>query len=199
MSPPPSVTTWLHLLRAGDTQAAQALWQRYYADLVRLAHDHLAARVRRTVDPEDVALAAFASFCRGVVERRFPRLDDRHDLWRLLLTLTLRKAADHARREDRQRRGGGTVVNAVDLLDLPDADLDQLPGNAPDPARAAAIAEELQLLLAGLPGDDLRQITRLRLEGYTLPEIARQMGRSLRAVERKWTLIRQCWLEQPAG
>jgi hypothetical protein len=39
------VTTWLHLLRAGDPAAAQPLWQRYYTDLVRLAHAHLAVPV----------------------------------------------------------------------------------------------------------------------------------------------------------
>jgi CHAT domain-containing protein len=67
MPPPSSVTTWLQRLRAGDTASAQVLWERYYADLVRLAHAHLAARLRRTVDAEDIALSAFASFCR--VER----------------------------------------------------------------------------------------------------------------------------------
>jgi DNA-directed RNA polymerase specialized sigma24 family protein len=197
MSPAPSVTTWLTLLRAGDTKAAQALWERYYADLVRLAHDHLAARVRRMADPEDIALGAFASFCRGVMEGRFPRLDDRHDLWRLLFTITVRKAADQARREARQRRGGGQLINVTDLLDLPDADLDHLAGSAPDPALAAAVAEELQILLARLPGDDLRQITQMRLEGHTLPEISKMLGRSLRGIERKWTLIRRCWLKNP--
>jgi DNA-directed RNA polymerase specialized sigma24 family protein len=125
--PPSSVTTWLQLLRAGDPAAAQRLWQRYYADLVRLAHDHLAARVRRGADAEDVALSAFASFCRGAVAGRFPQLGDRHDLWRLLFTITLRHAADHARREGRQRRGGG---RHIDVADLPDADLDHLPGAA---------------------------------------------------------------------
>jgi hypothetical protein len=44
MSPPPSVSTWLRLLRAGDPAAAQPLWERYYADLVRLAHAHHSAR-----------------------------------------------------------------------------------------------------------------------------------------------------------
>jgi DNA-directed RNA polymerase specialized sigma24 family protein len=192
-----SLTTWLGLLQAGDAAATQALWERYYADLVRLAHNHLAARLRRTTDPEDIALGALASFCRGVAEGRFPRIDDRHDLWRLLFTITVRHAADHARREGRQRRGGGQIISAADLLDLPDADLDQLAGPAPDPASAAAVAEELQLLLARLPGDDLRQITQLRLEGHTLPDIARKLGRSLRGIERKWTLIRKCWLENP--
>ena len=46
------------------------------------------------------------------------------------------------------------------------------------------------------PGDDLRQIMQLRLEGHNLPEIARQLGRSLRSIERKWALIRQFCLEK---
>jgi hypothetical protein len=33
-----------------------------------------------------VALSAFASFCRGARESRFPRLADRQNLWGLLLT-----------------------------------------------------------------------------------------------------------------
>jgi len=196
MPPTPSVTTWLNLLRAGDPRAAQPLWERYFARLVRLAHDHLSSNLRRTIDPEDVALCAFASFCRGVTQGRFPQLDDRHDLWRLLLTLTLRHAADHARREGRQRRGGGRRIEVADLLDLPDADLDHLAGNAPDPAWAASVAEQLRLLLARLPDNLLRQITQLRLEGHTFPEIAQRLGRSLRSIERKWRLVRQFWLEQ---
>jgi DNA-directed RNA polymerase specialized sigma24 family protein len=200
MSPGQSVTTWLQLLRAGDGRAAQPLWERYYAQLVRLAHDHLAARVRRAVDPEDVALGAFASFCQGVAAGRFPRLEDRHDLWRILFALTLRQAADQARREDRQRRGGGrrnpSGARVADLLALPDADLDRLPGDAPDPAWAAAVADELRHLLELLPGDDLRQLARDRLEGCTLPEIAVRMACSLRSVERKWHLIQQFWVEQ---
>jgi RNA polymerase sigma factor (sigma-70 family) len=185
------VTTWLHLLRAGDTAAAQPLWERYYADLVRLAHAHLAARVRGPADAEDVALGAFASFCRGAAEGRFPHLNDRHDLWRLLFTITLRHAAGYARHENRQRRGGGERIDV--------ADLDELPGDAPDPAWAAAVADELRSLLAALPGDDLRQVAQLRLEGYTLPEIAERLGRSRRAIERKWTLIRQFCLEHWRG
>jgi RNA polymerase sigma factor (sigma-70 family) len=196
MPPPSSVTTWLQRLRAGDTAAAQALWQHYYTDLVRLAHAHLAGRVRRAVDAEDVALSAFASFCRGAAAGRFPQLTDRHDLWRLLFTITLRHAADEARREGRQRRGGGQHIEVADLLDRPDADLDDLVGHSPDPAWAAAVANELQALLSQLPGDDLRQIMQLLLAGYNLPDIARQLSRSLRSIERKWALIRQFCLEK---
>jgi RNA polymerase sigma factor (sigma-70 family) len=189
LSPNPSVSTWLHLLRAGDSRAAQPLWERYFSQLVRLAHAKLTARLRSAVDAEDVALSAFASFCRGVAAGRFPRLEDRHDLWRLLFTLTLRHTIDHVRREGRQRRGG-------DLLELPEADLDRLASEEPDPAWAAAVADELQLLLKLLPGDDLRQLVQARLEGATLAEIAARLGCSLRGVERKWQLVRRFWLQQ---
>ncbi len=82
-----SVTHWLGALQAGDTAAAQPLWDRYFAQLVRLAR----ARIRATVggaadaDGEDAALSAFDSFCTGIARGRFPQLSDRDDLWRLLV------------------------------------------------------------------------------------------------------------------
>jgi DNA-directed RNA polymerase specialized sigma24 family protein len=198
MTPNSSVTTWLGHLKAGDPAAAQALWQRYFAELVALARQHLARSVRRAGDEEDVALAAFAVFCAGTAAGRFPRLADRHDLWRLLLTITLRQARKHAERETRQRRGGGRTVAAADLFELPAADLDRLAGSAADPALAAEVADQLRHLLALLPDSDLRAIARDLLAGYSAPEIAHRLGCSLRTVERRWQRIRQCW-EPAAG
>jgi RNA polymerase sigma factor (sigma-70 family) len=197
MTPASSVTTWLGHLKAGDPAAAQALWQRYFAQLVALARQHLARHVRRAADEEDVALAAFASFCAGVAAGRFPRLADRHDLWRLLLTITLRQARKHAEHETRQRRDGARTVAAADLFELPAADLDRLAGSAADPALAAEVADQLRHLLALLPDDDLRAIARDLLAGYSAPEIAHRLGCSLRTVERRWQRIRQFW--EPAG
>jgi RNA polymerase sigma factor (sigma-70 family) len=187
-----SVTTWLGQLRAGDPAAANALWRRYYSQLVDLARQHLARRVRQAADEEDVALSAFASFCAGVAAGRFPRLDNRHDLWRVLFTLTLRQARDLADRETRQKRDRGRTVPA-DLLDLPEADLDRLAGDAPDPALAAELADELRHRLSQLPGDDLREAACDLLEGYTAVEVAARRGCSLRTVERRWQRIRQFW------
>jgi len=34
-----------------------------------------------------VALSAFDSFCRAVDQGRFPRLNDRHDLWQILMLI----------------------------------------------------------------------------------------------------------------
>ena len=102
-----SVSRWFDPLRAGDPVAAQRLWERYFSRTVSLARKKLQGSPRRAADEEDVALLAFASFCKGVEEGRFPRLDDRDDLWRLLGTLTARKAAHLRRDEGRLKRGGG--------------------------------------------------------------------------------------------
>lgn len=49
----------------------------------------------RVADEEDVVAVAFASFCRGIAANRFAVLDDRDDLWQVLVVLTERKAVEH--------------------------------------------------------------------------------------------------------
>src|SRR6266403_1755718 len=105
-----SVTQWIDRLKAGDPDAAQKLWERYFARLVGLARQKLRSAPRRAADEEDVALSAFDSFCRQAEAGRFPQLLDRDSLWRVLVVVTARKAFHLIRDEDRQKRGGGAVV-----------------------------------------------------------------------------------------
>src|SRR4051794_35421101 len=100
-----SVTRWVGPLAQGDEQAAQRLWDEYFARLVALARSRLRGAARRVADEEDIALSAFNSFCRGAERGRFPRLNDRDDLWQMLVVITVRKAIDLTRRENRQSRG----------------------------------------------------------------------------------------------
>lgn len=88
MSSEGSVSAWLAQLQAGDRAAAQPLYERYFLRLAALARKKLRGMRRRADDEEDVALSALDSFCRRAEEGRFPRLDDRHDLWRLLFRIT---------------------------------------------------------------------------------------------------------------
>jgi DNA-directed RNA polymerase specialized sigma24 family protein len=201
VSPSSSVTTWLNLLKAGDPAAAEPLWQRYFAQLVELARQHLARHVRVGGDEEDVALSAFADFCAGAAAGRFPRLANRHDLWRLLLTITLRHARNLAQHETRQRRDSRRTLAPADLFDLPGADLDRLASEAPDPALAAEVADELRRLLVKLPNDELRCVAQDLLAGYTAVEIARRRSCGLRTIERRSQRIRQVWapLVDPEG
>src|SRR5271157_1576352 len=99
-----SITCWIDQLRAGDQAAAQPLWERYFQRLVGLARVKL--RAGGDSDEEDAALSAFQIFCQGAARGRFPRLDDRHDPWRVLVTITARKAADQIERARSLKRGG---------------------------------------------------------------------------------------------
>src|SRR5207244_12891428 len=58
-----SVTAWIGQLQAGDSCAAQQLWERYFRQLVELARKRFQGVLGPVADEEDVALSAFASFC----------------------------------------------------------------------------------------------------------------------------------------
>src|SRR5262245_25066321 len=109
MSSEGSVTRWLWALKGGDPAAAQPLWERYHRRLVALARQKLQPARRREADEEDVVQSAFHSFFQGVARGRFPQLNDRDDLWRLLVVITARKALDQLARQHSKRQGGGTV------------------------------------------------------------------------------------------
>lgn len=187
-----SVTTWLDQLKLDKQEAAEKLWEAYYAQLVRLARRKLAGAQRRVADEEDVALAAFHSFCRGIKQGRFPRLDDRDDLWQVLVMLTARKAIDQKQLEQRQKRGGGRVrgESAFTRSDRTDAGIADVIGDEPTPEFAALIAEEFDRLLHRLGDDTLCKLATLKLEGYSNAEIAERLGCGLRTVERKLSRIR---------
>jgi DNA-directed RNA polymerase specialized sigma24 family protein len=191
-----SVTIWLEQLKSGDSAAAGPLWEGYFARLVAVARGKLRAAPRGAADEEDVALSAFNSFCEGVDRGRFPRLDDRDDLWQVLFVITARKAVTLARRECREKRGGGRVVQASAMVSGENTAEDVLAGIAgaePSPAFAAQVAEECQRLLSILDDGKLRQLAIWKMEGFTNAEIAAKLGKSVPTVERKLARIRKMW------
>ncbi len=194
-----SISQWVLGAKRGDSQAIAALWQCYFERLVRLARQKLAAAPRRVADEEDVALSAFASFCRAAQAGRLPDLADRQGLWRLLIRLTAEKAADQARREGRVKRGGGRVrgESAFAHGDCSGIDqgLAQIIGDVPTPEFAAMVAEECAHLLQRL-NDDLRAVALAKMQDSTNEEIARSLCCSLSTVERSLRLIRKIWQQE---
>ncbi|MHB1037931.1 MAG: sigma-70 family RNA polymerase sigma factor [Pirellulales bacterium] len=194
------MSEWIHRLGSSrDALAVEKLWQRYYERLVRLARQKLGPSNRQFVDEEDVALSAFDGFCRGLAAGRYPRLNDRDDLWRLLVAITVNKAVDHRRKERRLKRGGGAVRDEAAMAGWADSQGDagiaQIMGQEPAPELAASVADAVRHLLVGLGDEELRQIALLRLENYTVVEIARRLECSLRTVKRRLALIRVKWEE----
>jgi DNA-directed RNA polymerase specialized sigma24 family protein len=201
MSSDDSVTGWLEGLKSGESAAAQAICQRFFPRLISIARQRLPPNLRRAADEEDVALSAMYSFFRAAEQGRLPDLADRHDLWRLLLRITARKAIDALRHETRQRRGGGRVLGESGLASLksdeaPDG-LAEVMGDDPTPAFAVTMVEECRRLLEMLDAD-LQAVAVAKMQGYQNEEIAQQLGWSVRTVERRLQLIRKKW-QREAG
>ncbi len=192
-----SISIWLPHLKEGDEDAVQKLWRAYFHRLVALARMKLQGRPKLAEDEEDAALSAFDSFCRGAEQGRFPQLNSRDDLWRILVTITARKAADLAKRAGRLKRGGDRVREdfAIDDLrgDNPDPGWEQIAGNEPTPEFAVQALEEYARLLAQLGDDKLRSLAVWKMEGFTHQEIAARLQCSIPTVERRLRLIRKTW------
>jgi DNA-directed RNA polymerase specialized sigma24 family protein len=199
MGNPSSDTTLLARLRAGrDSQAAQELWRRYFQRLVGLARTRLRNVSRRARDEEDVALSAFNSFFRGVDNGRFPELNDREDLWQVLMLLTERKAVNEFRREKALKRGGGNVRGDSCFAAGADSGkqgIDEIGAPGPTPELAAILTEECRRLFQVLDEPELRVVALLKMEGFTNEEIARSLDRVPRSIERKLRAIRKIWLK----
>jgi DNA-directed RNA polymerase specialized sigma24 family protein len=188
-----SVSRWIGMLKGGDGDAAQRLWEAYSRRLIALARARLRGVPTRMSDEEDVALSAFDSLCRGAERGRFARLEDRDDLWQLLVVITVRKAIDLGQHERRAVWGGGRVQTLSDLDD--DESLEVL-GTEPTPELAAMVADECRHLLGKLENDLLRSVALLKMEGFTNEEVAARLGCVVSTVDRRLRTIRQVWSEE---
>jgi len=189
------VTCWFQKLAEGEEAAVRAIWNRYFEQLVRLAYKKLRTSRRRGADEEDVALSAFQSFCEGVAAGRFPDLRDRDDLWKLLVTITSRKAVAQLRREHAQKRTAevGESVFASSDSSASGIGLEQVMSQEPTADFAAQVTEECERLLDMLGDDDLREVAQKKLEGYNNLEIADLLGCAPGTVQRRLARIRDKW------
>ncbi len=188
MSESDEITVILNRLVEKDNDAASELWSHYWDRLVTLARSRLRSSHRRVADEEDVALSAFNSFCNAAQAGQFPSLGDRDDLWKLLVTITTRKAVAQLRREHAKKRGD------CNSCDADSSELVNALANQPTPELAAMAAEQVEILLSQL--DDLfRQTALLKCEGYSVSEIAEKMNCVNATVRRRLGRIRDKWSE----
>lgn len=190
------ITHWISEARNADQQAAQLIWENYFQQLIAYARKKMSAMPRRAADEEDVALSAMNSFFDGVHQGRFlPQ--DRDELWKLLATITVRKATAEVRKHYAQKRGGGAVrgesafaggASSSDRMGINDV-MDA--GNLP--AMSLQMTATCMEMLEQLGDDSLRTIARMRLEGYSTDEIGEQQGISPATVKRRLNSIRQIW------
>jgi len=192
------LTCWIQRLGQGDSKAADLLWGEYFEKLVQLARRKLDGVALRVADEEDVALSAMYSFYRGMKERKFGWVSDRNELWKLLVTITARKACAKRRHHFAAKRGGGHVRGESYFKRPGDSDetgegIAEVLGKEPTPEIVAGVTETCRQLLERLNDERLYEIAVLTLEGKTVPEIAEQLGCVRRTIERKLERIREIW------
>ena len=192
------VSQWLMRLAEGDNDIAQNIWNDYFGKLVRLARRKLGGIPSRDYDEEDVALSAMNSFYKGMARHQFDHVHNRNDLWKLLVTITVRKVTARRRSYFAKKRGGGRVRGESVFGHLEDEQggLAHVLGTEPTPELAAGVAEHCRQMLDQLQDETLRQVARWTLEGYRTEEIAAKLGCVRRTVERKLERIREIWGEE---
>lgn len=180
MSSDSSVTAWLHEIQQGvDGQPQEQLLDHFLGRLTALARKRL-GNLRSYEDENDVALSALKSFFVRAPAGEFGHLNDRDALWSLLAAITINKAISVQRRQLAQKRD---VRRAESLECILQAD--------PSAELVDSVIDEGNRLLESLPDDSLREVARLRMEGYSNQEIADRIDRSVKSVERKLRLIRK--------
>jgi len=157
-----SVTRLIQLLRTGDREerdlAARLIWERYFRDLLELARNNLNRRIRRREDEEDVLQSMYKSFCLRQQRGEFD-LAGRDALWKLLVTITLRKARNAANKQAMDKRdiARERTLPAGDETRSPHWALEQMDAAGPSPAEAAVLNEALERRLEVLADPELRQ------------------------------------------
>jgi DNA-directed RNA polymerase specialized sigma24 family protein len=187
-----TVTGLLAGVCAGDEEAINRL--------VALYLDRLAAVGRRTYrsefanvsrpaeDEEDAALSALESFCAAARHGKVKVIVNRRQLWKLLVTITIRKVYDQRERATAKKRGG---VNGVSVRSA--AALEQAVSDLPAPDVVAELADTYREAMRILADDGQRRIASLDLQGKTREEIAQELGVTERTIYRELKDTREKW------
>lgn len=179
------ITQWIREARGSNTVAEHGLWDHYFDRVVRLARSRMFSVQASVYDEEDTAVSAMNSLFRGIRKQRFPDLQDRHNLWRILIVITNRKLRAQWRRQSTKGRPKGE-----DCVNL---NLNEILCEEPTPVFVAEMMEETEKLLDSLQDDRLRRIAVMRMDGFSNDEIAERLGCTSRTVLRKLERIRDLW------
>lgn len=164
----------LRRFRDGQGDAATALYLRYAQRLQRLADSQTDPRIALQVDPEGIVQSVFRTFFRRVSDGHYDVIAS-DELWKLFLVIALNKIRNTAAHHRAAKR------NPIGVASLDDNMLATV--GEQDQQALVALRLTIQEILQEVP-EAQRRIVLLRIEGFEVQEIADQVGRSKRSVER---------------
>ncbi len=167
----------LRRARGNDASASQELLQRFRAPLLGRIRLMMGEGVRRVAESQDFLQEVMVDFLK--TSQRFETKSEK-DILRWMTAVARNNIRDVAQRKRVQAFASLSASFSADGLE----------GVTPSPSGEAVQHEGEVRLVEGLEalGDDYRQVIELhRLEGLTLKEVARRMGRSHAAVRQLHT------------
>lgn len=179
-----------------ESEAITLLWERYFERLGRFAKRHIFKRHQKFYDQEDIASSTFMALVDGFRKERFESVKNRDDLWQMLTVIAGRKIVNATKHFDRQKRGGGKVVGESVFGDSgihAVAHVLEHPHSEKEFEYIESICDEL---LHNLKGEVYKKVAIMRLQGYSIKEIAEELGVCSRTVDRHLECIRREWNKQ---
>lgn len=177
---------WIERLKAGEESAMEKLVDVFYDRLVGLAKRRMGKLPPQIADDEGAVISALRSFFSGIENGQLCRINDDHDLWRILATITARKAIRQLRVFMKKSGEGGNIN--------PDFDVQNLVSTEPSPNTELQLLEEFQQRFDSLKDETLQRVVSLKLEGFETAEIAEKLSLHIRSVQRKLKLAESIWI-----
>ena len=168
--------------RSGDQEAAAEIYKRYEARVQQLAERKLGRYLWHRVSPDDVMMMALNSVLRLTAENSCV-LDRNGSLWGLVANIARNKVLQqvefHAapKRDVRREKDSDRIVES---RRLPEEPVD----SEPTPEEAACWVDTLDLIRGRLKPDSFA-IVAMKLEGYSVPEIAAELGVARQTISNK--------------
>ncbi len=166
-------------LRSGDDAAATEVYDRYAKRVFGLVHKQMADRLKAIVQPEDIVQSVFKSVFRGINSGAYDAPEG-GTLWQLVAIVAVHKVRRNARLRSAVKRDSRRT-QSLDAL----AEFDAVDSYTPEEFELA-IRESIE----GLKETE-QEVVMLRVQGFSVEEIASRLQRSRRSVERNLQAIRE--------
>ncbi len=188
-----SVSGWISKMREGDADAICKLVSRYFGKLAQFAEAKVRRGIRIIDDGEDIALSVLQTIIRNSAKGKLPKLQDRDDLWFLMIVIAQHIVIDRKRIAIKQEQRTAPIHTMTDLLETYNVNLEEFLTQDDSQERLMEIVDCWEELLRSLADDFDRETARLKMQGHSNREIANMLGTIPKKIDRKVKKIARRW------
>jgi RNA polymerase sigma-70 factor (ECF subfamily) len=176
---PPSDQSLVQRIREGDDDAATLFYERYAGRVMGFVQTQASGRLKQQVEPEDLVQSIFKSVFRGMESRGYDAPQG-GTLWQLIAVVAIHKVRKNAARRNAAKRD----ARRTQSLDS----VDDINGSETESTQEMELA--VREAITSLSAQE-QAVVNLRLQGYSVEEIAEKLERSQRTVERRLQQARE--------